>query len=125
RSSCRSGRNSYVGRAPFRVASSKRKIISALISASSGLLGRHAHAKEGESIVQGTQTQAASLLRAMASCPKPHRDRRTLKKPFQLDGLKQVLQSALDSIERTELGCSLPSINADSSVVVDRRYRAC
>ena len=71
--------------------------------------------------------QAASLLRAMANCPKPHRDRRPLKKPFQMDGLKQVLQSALDSIERTELGCSLPPANADSSVVVaDRRFhRAC
>src|SRR5262249_25641669 len=54
----------------------------------------------------------------------PHRDRRTLKKPFQMDGLKQVLQSALDSIERTKLGCSLPPINADSSVVA-RFHRAC
>jgi CheY-like chemotaxis protein len=43
---------------------------------------------------------------------EPHRDRPTLKKPFQMDGLKQSLQSALDSgmtgnltgsIERTEL----------------------
>jgi len=45
-----------------------------------------------------------------------------------MDGLKQVLQSALDSIERTELGCFLPPANADSLVVVaaDRRFhRAC
>ena len=28
--------------------------------------------------------------------PEPYRDRPTLKKPFQLDGLKQMLQSALD-----------------------------
>ena len=27
--------------------------------------------------------------------PEPYRDRPTLKKPFQLDGLKQMLQSAL------------------------------
>src|SRR6266446_5747084 len=27
--------------------------------------------------------------------PKPYRDRPTLKKPFQMDGLKQMLQSAL------------------------------
>jgi hypothetical protein len=26
----------------------------------------------------------------------PYRDRPTLKKPFQMDGLKQMLQSALD-----------------------------
>src|SRR5262249_3211871 len=29
--------------------------------------------------------------------PEPYRNRPTLKKPFQMDGLKQVLQSALDS----------------------------
>src|SRR5438034_3585492 len=29
--------------------------------------------------------------------PEPHRDRPTLKKPFQMDGLKQVLQSSSDS----------------------------
>jgi CheY-like chemotaxis protein len=29
--------------------------------------------------------------------PKPYRDRPMLKKPFQMDGLKQMLQSALDS----------------------------
>ena len=28
--------------------------------------------------------------------PEPYRDRTTLKKPFQLDGLKQMLQTALD-----------------------------
>jgi CheY-like chemotaxis protein len=28
--------------------------------------------------------------------PEPYRDRPTLKKPFQMDGLKQMLQSALD-----------------------------
>ena len=28
--------------------------------------------------------------------PEPYRDRPTLKKPFQLDGLKRMLQSALD-----------------------------
>jgi CheY-like chemotaxis protein len=28
--------------------------------------------------------------------PEPYRDRPTLMKPFQLDGLKQMLQSALD-----------------------------
>ena len=27
--------------------------------------------------------------------PEPYRDRPTLKKPFQIDGLKQMLQSAL------------------------------
>ena len=27
---------------------------------------------------------------------EPYRDRPTLKKPFQMDGLKQILQSALD-----------------------------
>ena len=27
---------------------------------------------------------------------EPYRDRPTLKKPFQMDGLKQMLQSALD-----------------------------
>jgi hypothetical protein len=27
--------------------------------------------------------------------PEPYRDRPTLKKPFQTDGLKQMLQSAL------------------------------
>jgi CheY-like chemotaxis protein len=29
--------------------------------------------------------------------PEPYRDRLTLKKPFQMDGLKRMLQSALDS----------------------------
>lgn len=29
--------------------------------------------------------------------PKPYRDRPLLKKPFQMDGLKQMLESALDS----------------------------
>src|SRR5215475_15012907 len=29
--------------------------------------------------------------------PEPYRDRPTLKKPFQLEGLKQMLQSALES----------------------------
>ena len=29
--------------------------------------------------------------------PEPYRDRPTLKKPYQMDGLKQMLQSALDS----------------------------
>jgi CheY-like chemotaxis protein len=29
--------------------------------------------------------------------PEPYRDRPTLKKPFQMDGLKQMLQTALDS----------------------------
>jgi CheY-like chemotaxis protein len=29
--------------------------------------------------------------------PEPYRERPTLKKPFQMDGLKQMLQSALDS----------------------------
>ena len=29
--------------------------------------------------------------------PEPYRDRPTLMKPFQMDGLKQVLQSTLDS----------------------------
>ena len=29
--------------------------------------------------------------------PEPYRDRPTLKKPFQMDGLKQMLQSSLDS----------------------------
>ncbi len=29
--------------------------------------------------------------------PEPYRDRPTLKKPFQMDGLKQMLQSALDA----------------------------
>src|SRR2546422_6913729 len=29
--------------------------------------------------------------------PEPYRDRPTLRKPFQMDGLKQMLQSALDS----------------------------
>jgi CheY-like chemotaxis protein len=29
--------------------------------------------------------------------PEPYRDRPTLKKPFQMDGLKQMLQSALES----------------------------
>jgi CheY-like chemotaxis protein len=29
--------------------------------------------------------------------PEPYRDRPTLKKPFQMDRLKQMLQSALDS----------------------------
>jgi CheY-like chemotaxis protein len=29
--------------------------------------------------------------------PKPYRDRPLLKKPFQIDGLKQMLESALDS----------------------------
>ena len=28
--------------------------------------------------------------------PEPYRDRPTLKKPFQMDGLKQMLQTALD-----------------------------
>ncbi len=28
--------------------------------------------------------------------PEPYRDRPTLRKPFQMDGLKQMLQSALD-----------------------------
>jgi hypothetical protein len=28
--------------------------------------------------------------------PEPYRDRPTLKKPFQMDGLKQMLQSALE-----------------------------
>jgi len=28
--------------------------------------------------------------------PEPYRDRPTLKKPFQMDGLKQMLQIALD-----------------------------
>ena len=28
--------------------------------------------------------------------PEPYRERPTLKKPFQMDGLKQMLQSALD-----------------------------
>ncbi len=31
------------------------------------------------------------------SLPEPHRGRPTLKKPFQLDGLKRMLQRALDS----------------------------
>jgi len=30
--------------------------------------------------------------------PEPYRDRPTLKKPFQVDGLKQLLQSALDRV---------------------------
>ena len=29
--------------------------------------------------------------------PEPYRDRPTLKKPFQMEGLKQMLQSALDA----------------------------
>ena len=28
--------------------------------------------------------------------PEPYRDRRTLKKPFQMDGLKQMLKTALE-----------------------------
>jgi CheY-like chemotaxis protein len=30
------------------------------------------------------------------SLPEPYRDRPTLKKPFQMDGLKRLLQNALD-----------------------------
>lgn len=32
--------------------------------------------------------------------PEPYRDRPLLKKPFQMDGLKQMLESALDSGSR-------------------------
>jgi hypothetical protein len=38
-----------------------------------------------------------SLPRHLAKLPEPYRGRPTLTKPFQMDGLKQMLQSALDS----------------------------
>jgi CheY-like chemotaxis protein len=40
--------------------------------------------------------------------PEPYRDRPTLKKPFQMDGLKQMLQSALDSKNQTHINRTAP-----------------
>ena len=50
--------------------------------------------------------------------PEPYRDRPTLKKPFQMDGLKQMLESALDSREQ-----NLSSERPDMAVACRLRPR--
>jgi hypothetical protein len=52
-----------------------------------------AHSPADALVTRGTPFVFAT---GYGQLPEPYRDRPTLRKPFQMDGLKQMLQSALD-----------------------------